>query len=130
MSMMEWTQVMSVGSITIDNQHKQLIALINKLGDAMQQGRGNDVMSEVLSELTDYTIKHFRYEESVFSASRYPHSELHKQKHTILVDQVKSIRTKVASGQSAVSISTLNFLKDWVTEHIMKTDMTYTSYIS
>jgi hemerythrin-like metal-binding protein len=120
---------MSVGSVTIDNQHKQLIALINKLGEAMQQGRGNDVMNEVLSELTDYTIKHFRYEESIFSASRYPHSELHKQKHTVLVDQVKSIRAKMESGQSAVSTSTFNFLKDWITEHIMKTDMTYTSYI-
>ncbi len=129
MSIMEWNQGMSVGSPTIDSQHKQLIDLINKLGTAMQQGQGNEVMKEVLTELTNYTIKHFRYEESVFDASRYPQSEAHKQKHNVLVDQVKKIRDKVSSGQAAVSVSTLNFLKDWVSEHIMKTDMTYSQYI-
>ncbi len=129
MSIMEWNQSMSVGSPTIDGQHKQLIALINKLGGAMQQGHGNDVMNDVLTELTNYTIKHFRYEESVFDASPYPHSAAHKQKHNVLVDQVKQIRDKVAAGQTAVSVSTLNFLKDWVREHIMKTDKTYSSFI-
>jgi len=110
MAIFQWQENMSVGNLTIDTQHKQLVNIINKLGDAMQQGKAADVINDIVRELVGYTVRHFRDEELLFAATDYPHTALHKEKHQILVGKVKQLEADLAAGRTSVSVAVLNFL--------------------
>lgn len=129
MAIVEWREEMSVNNTLIDMQHKHLIGIINRLGEAMQQGKANVVLGGLIDELVSYTVKHFRDEERLFAASAYPHTDKHREKHVALVAKVEEFQKGFAAGRASMSISVLNFLKDWLTEHIMKTDKTYMPYL-
>lgn len=50
MALIEWESKFSVGVFEIDNQHKQLVKIINTLFDAMKQGAGNKVLGRIIHE--------------------------------------------------------------------------------
>ncbi|MGB9912684.1 MAG: hemerythrin, partial [Candidatus Kapaibacteriota bacterium] len=47
MAFIEWNDNYSVGVSIIDNQHKQLIRIINELHEGMGTGKGKDVLGKV-----------------------------------------------------------------------------------
>lgn len=130
MPLISWSNDMSVGNSMIDGEHRQWIAIINKLGDAMKDGAADAVMGEIIAELAAYTTKHFRDEENLFSKTAYPNIDAHKAKHKFLVDKIDGLRKEHQSNQIALGVKILNFLKEWLVEHIMKTDKTYMKYIA
>ena len=48
-----WGPQIQLGIEVIDSQHKRLVDLINELGQAMDDGRGPEVMAKTLTELVD-----------------------------------------------------------------------------
>lgn len=72
MPQIEWLDQYSVGVESIDNQHKELFARINKLLDACSQGEGKKVLPEVLDFLGDYVVFHFSTEEKYMKEYLYP----------------------------------------------------------
>ena len=124
----EWSDNLSVGIEEIDEQHKVLIELINRMHEAIEQKHGSDVVLEILAELTDYTKIHFAVEESLMRILGYPGYEEHKDIHDELLEQVSELQKKVASGNTAISFELMHFLKSWLSKHIMEEDMQYTGF--
>ncbi|MFI3138194.1 MAG: bacteriohemerythrin [Methylococcaceae bacterium] len=122
MALLTWSNMFSVGVNEIDNQHKKLIDLINQLNDAMKAGKGADVLGKVLSELVNYTVYHFGYEEGLMGQHKYEESPTHKGEHKKFVDTVGDFKKKFDSGNAVITVEIMNFLRDWLTNHIMKTD--------
>ena len=71
---MQWTNDLSAGVEQIDSQHKELIARINTLLDAMKQGRGRTEVGQTVSFLSDYVATHFGEEEKYMTSFCYPSS--------------------------------------------------------
>jgi hemerythrin len=67
MALMTWGPKLSVGVPQIDDQHKKLIELVNRLNEAMIAGHGRDLIGSTLSELVKYTQYHFACEERLMS---------------------------------------------------------------
>jgi hemerythrin-like metal-binding protein len=122
MALITWTGMFSVGVAEIDNQHKKLVELINQLNDAMQAGKGNDALGKVLNELVNYTVYHFGYEEKLMGQHHYDDSPAHKNEHAKFIATVGDFKKKFDSGNAVISTEIMNFLRDWLTNHIMKTD--------
>lgn len=122
MALISWSNMLSTGVGEQDTQHKKLIDLINQLNDAMQAGHGADVLGKVLTELVNYTVFHFGYEEKLMGQHKYEDSPAHKAEHLKFVQTVGDFKKKFDSGGAAVSVEIMNFLRDWLTTHIMKTD--------
>ncbi|MDW7645240.1 MAG: bacteriohemerythrin [Desulfuromonadales bacterium] len=123
---MEWNDKISVGIEEIDEQHKQLLDLINRLYSAMVSGEQKlQVAKDVLNELMQYTIVHFAVEESLFRIFNYPDYEEHCAHHYKLREQVIDINRKVQSGEKMVTPELLVFLRKWLTNHIMVEDKAY-----
>ncbi len=130
MPLMVWNEKLSVGIKSIDDQHKKLVALLNQLHDGMMAGKGKEVVGNVLKGLVDYTTNHFRYEEDLFTRNGYADAAAHKKAHADLVPQVVEIQKKYEqSGPATLTIQVMNFLKDWLTVHILGTDMKYGPYL-
>jgi len=83
-----------------------------------------------LESLVDYTKTHFGYEEQLFKKHGYPETQSHLAKHEKLVGQVLEFYNQFKSGNANVNYDLLNFLKSWLTTHIMGTDKEYTAFFN
>mgnify|MGYP001013374245 CR=1 FL=1 len=128
MVLYEWTEKIAVGITTIDDQHKKLISLINDLNEAMRERKATEVIGKVLQELTDYTVYHFGNEERAFQKYQYPDTAAHLAAHKVFVDKLNELIENNKKGQLGISISVLDFLMDWISNHILKTDRQYVPF--
>ena len=55
---MTWSESLSVGLSSIDEQHKKLVGLLNSLHDTGVKGEGNAAIAKILGELTSYTVSY------------------------------------------------------------------------
>jgi hemerythrin len=128
-SFVEWSDSLSVGIQEIDEQHKVLINLINRLFDeTIVKQASLSVTEEVLEELIQYTIVHFAVEESLFRIFDYPGIDQHMSLHVDLKKQVLELQKKIKQGQ-AVNNDLLLFLKKWLTNHILQEDKQYAPFL-
>lgn len=127
--LLRWTEQMSVGDKELDDHHRTLIRLVNDLNDAMRLGQGRDAVGKVLDELADYARWHFEAEEKRFLATDYPGKDKHLELHRTMLAKVDDLREQDAAGKRFLTMEVLQFLQDWLTEHIMKTDKTYARYL-
>ncbi len=130
MALFTWQDKYSVGIQQIDDQHKQLIKMINELNDAMLTGKGKDILMTVLNKLANYCVSHFAVEEKLFDTYAYPETADHKDKHHKMTAKVKALIGEVQSGKSTISVEVMNFLKNWLDKHIMETDQKYAPYLN
>ena len=130
MAIMKWDESMSVGVAEFDRQHGVLIDLINQLSDAMSIGKGKDVLGGILVKLSRYTRHHFSAEEELFERYAYPEAQSHIQAHINLTRKVYELKNAFDSGKKILSLETMNFLKDWLNNHIMIVDKQYGPYFN
>jgi len=128
MALIHWSESLSVGVLAFDNQHKRLIAIINKLHDAMKEGRGKEVLDAVMLELVDYTVYHFLAEEKAFIDLGYPAYAAHKREHDAFTAQLKAARGQAVSN--AATLATMKQLTEWLKQHIMGSDMKYKAHFA
>ena len=99
--------------------------MVNQLHDAMKDGKGKQVIGDVLNGLINYTKNHFAAEERLMKAHGYPDYEKHKKEHNQLTLTVLDLQKGYAAGSAPLSQSVMNFLKDWLTNHIQGVDKGY-----
>jgi hemerythrin-like metal-binding protein len=130
MSLVVWSDKLSVGVKSIDDQHAVLFETINDLHAAMLKGQSRSVVGPLLRTLVDYTCEHFTAEEAMMEAARYPSLAAHRVKHSDLTKQVEEYVTRYESGDTTLSIQLSGFLSDWLTKHILSTDQEYGPWLN
>ena len=129
MASIQWTDELSVKIPSIDNQHKTLVGLINKLDDAVNNGNSKEVLKVIIKELVRYTQAHFIYEEALFNMHGYPESDNHQIAHKKLFEKVEMFKKAVDEDQEDIYNELLDFLNNWLYRHILKEDMAYSSHL-
>jgi len=130
MAFMQWQDSYSVGVPAMDIQHKQLVALINQLYEAMRTGKGEAAMQNILPALVQYTKTHFNSEEKFMHDAGYPNIAAHQALHHKLAQQVNDLMDKFKSGKMVPTVSVATFLKDWLINHIQGQDKQYGAFIA
>ena len=120
-----WKNEYSVGVAEMDNQHRKLVELLNQLDEAMAKGKGKDFAGKVLNELIRYTQTHFTSEEYLMMTHRFPELAAHKVEHLKLTQKVIQFKADYDSGRVSLTIPILNFLEDWLVNHIQGLDKVY-----
>lgn len=129
MVLVKWTDEYSVGITEIDNQHKGLVIIINELFELMSAGKAKAKMNEIFDHLTDYTKKHFYTEELMLIKYAYKGLDEHKEEHKLFIEKLNGLKTDLKQGDITISLKTLNFLKDWLLNHILISDKKYSTYM-
>jgi hemerythrin-like metal-binding protein len=130
MALMTFGKNYSVGVQAVDNQHKVLFDIINELHAAMMKGQAQSLSGPLLKKLADYTRNHFTAEEAMMASANYPGLEAHKTKHSVLVKQVEDYIARFEKGEISINLHLLNFLRDWLTNHIQKVDKEYGPWLN
>jgi hemerythrin-like metal-binding protein len=122
MTYLVWSNDLAVGNTFIDNDHQKLIDMVNRLHALMQEGKGKEVLDKVLGNLITYTREHFRREEDLMRKMQFHGFSAHQQEHEKLLQQVMELQRKFESGAATLSLQVLHFLRDWLINHIGKSD--------
>jgi len=130
MVLLEWKAAYSVNIADVDKQHKHLIDLINRLHAAILAGKANEVLADILTDVAHYTVYHFETEEKLFEEYDYPQSEAHKNEHANLVQQVTTLQKKLGEGEKVLTIDVMNFLRDWLQDHILGSDAEFGPFLN
>ncbi|MEA3469733.1 MAG: bacteriohemerythrin [Thermodesulfobacteriota bacterium] len=127
--LLRWSPSLSVGLESIDSQHKTLVDMINELHQKMNGDASHTAIGSVLGKLIDYTDTHFKNEEKLFAEYDYEHKDVHMEIHRKLVAQLVDFQKQYNTGKADISLELMEFLKDWLVDHIKKTDMKYGPFL-
>ena len=119
-----------MGVEKFDEHHKRIFAFINDLNDAMERGRGTDLLGEILDKLADHCEFHFAAEENLMEKHLYPYLEAHRREHEKLTAQVEKMRAALKAGDELRIPAVLDFLTHWLSNHIHKIDKEYGPFLN
>lgn len=125
MPLAEWSEKLEFGLPMIDSQHKQLFDLA-----ATFAGNGDQIrVMKTLVALCDYVKIHFREEEQMLAAMKYPDLAAHKLLHV----EFKGMLIKLLDNAKNLSLDDIArevqyLIYGWFSNHILKVDVEYVSW--
>jgi hemerythrin len=127
MPLIIWNENYSVGVKEIDQQHQQIIAVINRLYELVENKNFDDsTISDILKELVEYADYHFSTEEKYFREFDYDKTESHVEMHNDYRARVRGMKENYEAGKkSEVLVDLADFLNGWWTWHVNHTDKEY-----
>ncbi len=129
-SFIDWKTVPRVGVPFIDEEHKQLVDIINKIYESVSSGVvSKPDLLRIMMELFDYTVFHFDNEDKVMNEVGYPQRDDHLKQHDKLQQQVLDFTTSFFEFEVDVRKNLLDVLKSWLVVHIENTDQPLSDFI-
>lgn len=125
MAIFHWDESYSVGIEQIDDQHRALLEMINRLDDAVSGGSDTNIVIDLLRALREYAVYHFATEEELMLAGGHDRERYrrHKAEHKEFVEQLERFGENLENGVShAVAASLLEYLVQWLMEHVLGLD--------
>ena len=123
---------MSVGIELIDNQHKKLLNIINKLEDSITTNTQKKDSLSIVNEIIDYTMYHFKTEEDLFDKYNYEKKDEHKKEHNSLIKKILNVKDiltddRLKRNEDYIEIveEIYIFVIDWFLNHILQRDREY-----
>lgn len=129
MAVIQWSKVYETGNLEVDRQHQTLFKMVNDLHDAIVKKETKEALTKTLASLAKYTVEHFGVEENLMINCHYPDFKSHREIHQKLVKQVSDVIADYQSGKTVLAVSLLQFLSDWLREHIEKEDIRMIQFI-
>ncbi len=120
-----WSSEFSVNHHAIDEQHQELIEILNRLFLAVAEREGHKVTLSVLDSLLNYTQTHFAYEENVLREANYSDLDVHVQEHKKLGAELNELVEKYMIEGTQIYFELLRLLRKWLKKHIQGSDMNY-----
>lgn len=129
----KWDSRFSVDNSTIDMEHKLLLTLLNALEVVLRNPHEKDAVRFFVNQLYEAAKDHFQHEEKLQIKYMFPYYEENKQGHEALIVELDAIKTEIynfidkadTSQDDADKMSQKinHVLRDWLIEHILKSDM-------
>ena len=124
--MIEWSDKFKTGIEIIDEQHKELFRLFNRVYDLYNNEFIIDKYDQIIAaveELKEYTKYHFKAEEDYMLSIRYKKFFEHKLKHEDFIRKIDSIDYNIIDyNQQNHLLELLRFITDWIVEHVVTVD--------
>lgn len=115
-----------VGVVEIDEQHRELVRLVNRVNGAIKNKEGDEVTLRLYDELLAFTAFHFATEHRLMERHGYPDMELHDREHTHLVDEAIHFKARLTEGADLLALQSI---KDWLLNHIHYSDKALAKYL-
>ncbi|QLH39720.1 MAG: hemerythrin family protein [Defluviicoccus sp.] len=131
MTLLCWRDSLSLNVPAVDQDHKRLFELLNRLRFLDLAGDDPQAIGDVLAELLLYTQTHFRREERLMALGNYPGLAAHARIHRQFTDQVSEIAARFRANPSTLRVRDIyQMLVDWLVDHVLGEDMRLKPYIA
>ena len=135
----EWNDSLFLSHQHLDDDHRQMAALINKLYLSVGEDFGRDAIAAAARELLKFSQAHFSHEKGLMAQHDSPDIGGHLMEHKTLLDELQGLIAIIESGGiesggiegggEPVSFETVEFLDDWFAAHIKDADARFTAYL-
>ena len=92
MPLVTWYKKYSVNNEELDDHHKHLFAILNKMYDSCLPANSAECVASVIEELIEYTDYHFTVEEKYMADKEYKEIDEHRQQHRYFLDKLLGLR--------------------------------------
>ena len=113
----EWRDGFKIGVDQLDQEHRQLFALVRALNLAS--------VEQTVEELLDYVVTHFSNEQQLMEKSAYPAFEQHLKLHEEFAAQVADFLGSGVEWTEDRVQELRRFLNKWLIGHIMTHDLRF-----
>ena len=124
--MVTWEDKYAIGVESIDEQHKELFEIANRIYDLLKNDLITDKYDsivEIIEELKNYTIYHFEAEEEYMKNIGYKKLLSQKVAHNDFLEKMECIDLdQIDNGHNEYLLGILDFVCEWLVEHIIKED--------
>jgi hemerythrin len=129
MAHVQWKDRYNVNYKDIDDQHKNLVGILNDLIDLVSERGDSSLVGPIFHRLFEYTQVHFAYEERFMRKARYVGGLAHKAEHQGFIQKLLELNQRYDPGNPMLLEETLAFLQQWYLNHITDMDMKYAPFM-
>lgn len=125
----EWEDKFSVDVPELDEFQKALFEKFNALIDMRRKKLDAKEITNMISDINDYTKMYFSTEERLLKRQKYPDLESHAKAHRQFIKNAIALRREMAEEVNSQSIEAVLELRDWLVEHIETSDSLYVPFL-
>ncbi|WP_372999967.1 bacteriohemerythrin [Sulfurimonas sp.] len=122
--MVEWNEGLSLGVKSLDDDHKNLLNIINKLALAINNDEAQKFIDSIFEDLQNYAIDHFRREEELLKKCNCKKLDQHIKQHREFSSKIPELKANLSHSKDSSSAQEVSFfLTDWLFNHIIEEDI-------
>jgi hemerythrin len=124
----KWHPKYSVHNEVIDAQHKEFFSIFNQLVD-LHKSVSTDV-DLILRDLVQFLSEQFHQEHLIMEKTKYPDFLQHSKEHDMFIDKIQRTLNRYGKNDEQLVYDILDSLNQWISLHILKTDLKYGEYLA
>jgi hemerythrin len=122
--LVHWDESLSVGNSLLDNEHREILRLLNLLYSDWQAGTHHLSMELMLTAVERTLRMHFANEEAVMARHLYADLAGHHAEHAALLGELSAIAHTFHQGRHDDAETVLTrFVRKVVVDHVLVWDM-------
>jgi len=131
MAIVVWNDAFATGVVLIDQQHRQLFDICNRLHDKTLNPHADRVdLQSSLDRLEQYARFHFSEEERLMVEAGYPDLEPHRESHRRFRERLAGLRRQAEEGELHEAFTaSLTFLLEFLVRHVQQEDHRYVPWL-
>lgn len=130
MDIIKWRPAYESGVQSMDEQHRQLIHLINSMYRVLRKEESSETLDSILGEMAAYAEKHLRAEEALLQEHGFPGYEEHLLLHQNYQKKVAALTKDWEQKDEMTAQNIYVFLRQWWLEHIVENDKEYGLFLT
>ena len=130
MHLVTWNAQYSIGIDELDEHHRHLIFLLNKIYDIFVNEASVWELEQTFDALTCYARHHFTTEESLMQKWNYPGFDVHRVLHSQFIERLEEKRERFCSCEHRFAFELLTFLNSRLLSHILNADAKFGKFLA
>jgi len=106
--MIRWNDGLNLDIPILDNEHKNLLYIINKLSTIEFTQEQMKSLEAILNELLSALKEHALHEETLLKESGYDQIDKHSEDHSDLINKIRSLKADTITSGEFVDIETMH----------------------
>jgi hemerythrin-like metal-binding protein len=125
MALFRWYKKYSVNNTELDEHHKALFGIFNRLYDNCMGRNKTQCIDPIIGELVSYTNYHFSAEERYMSNVGYKDVYTHIIEHRNFAQRISQLQLVGVKDETQATRELIIYLGDWILHHIIEEDKNY-----
>lgn len=125
MSLFKWDNKYSVNNEELDNHHKALFDILNRLYASCFGEKEGFALQTIYEELVSYIDYHFSAEERYMRKRCYTDTDRHIIAHNMFKERILLLQNDIQRNNIVVTKELIVYLGNWLLNHVMVEDRKY-----
>jgi hemerythrin-like metal-binding protein len=124
MQLLEWSDALELSVPSMDETHREFLAVLNGLADASDEG-----IPAAFEALRQHTVAHFDQERGWMVAMDFPAAHCHLAEHEGVLEVMREVEGYLAAGKLEVARVLARELAEWFRGHAATMDAMLAQYM-